>query len=813
METHNQLKIDKNKVTYRLFTTIADNARMIIIVGVLLALGLAFFIPKINIDTSVEAFIDPGHSSLIYRNQVKETFGLSDPILLAVVNEDGIYNPETLEVITRLTDTIQLFEGVDPDRITSLATENNIYGTEDGMMVEPFIEGSLSDKEANAVKEAVNDFPLYLGNLASEDGTTTLIVVELLDKKKYGAQVYYELLELAQLTEQNNPRIRIHVAGEGAVVEHLGQYVQDDAKLMTPLAFLVITVILFLAYRTVRGVFLSNMVVMGALLSAMGVMVAMDVPFYLVSNIIPVIIIAISVADSIHILGHYYETVAKYPGESSRNITIHTMQEMWRPVLVTSITNIVGFIAMGYSSTMPPMRAVGLYSSLGVLFAWVFSIFVLPAILVILKPQHSNAFKPIKSLTGNTVDRFGKIMSALGNFVVKQPGLIMGIAGIVVVLGVFGMLKMELNDSMVEYFNKKEPIYKADQLMNDRMNGSNFFDIVIEADEVEGLFNVEYLKKIEKLEQFIESQPHVKGANSIIDILKQMNKSINENQDVMYSLPDDSDLIAQYFLLYSASSDPTDLEQYVDYDYKMANIRVMMDNGQFKHIKGVLEETRKYINEEFTEPGLHAKVSGWLNVLYYWIGNIQLSHYLGVILTMVIVILITSLSFRSLYAGILAVIPVTVAVFLNYAIMGFSGIWLKVSTSITVAIAIGVAVDFAVHTIDRLLVLTKDQGKSINEALVAIYPSTGRALLFNLFALALGFGVNMVSNVPPWATFGFLVMTMVSVSFLASLTLLPAMIKGLQPCFLMPVKENHICDTGIEYGEPELALVKQEIIN
>jgi predicted RND superfamily exporter protein len=149
-----------------------------------------------------------------------------------------------------------------------------------------------------------------------------------------------------------------------------------------------------------------------------------------------------------------------------------------------------------------------------------------------------------------------------------------------------------------------------------------------------------------------------------------------------------------------------------------------------------------------------------------------------------IALIITSISFKSVYAGLLSVIHVLVAVFLNYAIMGFTGIWLKVSTSITVAIAIGVAVDFAVHTVDRLLVLTQDKKIPLDEALLMLYPNTGRALLFNLFALAFGFGTNMVSSVPPWATFGLLVMTMVSVSFIASLTLLPVLIKILKPKFL-----------------------------
>jgi len=454
---------------------------------------------------------------------------------------------------------------------------------------------------------------------------------------------------------------------------------------------------------------------------------------------------------------------------------------MWRPVIVTSVTNIVGFIAMGYSSPMPPMKAVGLYSSLGVIVALLFSLFVLPAVISRVNITGSKAFS---NTNKNSVDGFGRLMTKLGNIVLRKPITTIAIAIAIILLGFVGMIRMELNDTMVEYFNPREDIYLADKLINEKMDGTNFYDIVIETDKAEGLFSVNRLQKIDSLQAFIGHQPHVKGTTSIVDIMKQMNRSINNGLPEEYRLPDSDELIAQYFLLYSASSSPTDFEQYIDQEYQQATIRVMMDNGQYKYIAPVLEETREYIHDHFIETGMKAQVSGWLNVIDYWIGNISFSHFLGVILSMIIVMIISSIGFRSLYAGLLAMIPVVVAVFLNYAIMGFAGIWLKVSTSITVAIAIGVAVDFSVHTIDRTLVLTRVEGLSINQALPRLYPNTGRALLFNLLTLALGFGTNMVSSVPPWAIFGLLVMTMVSVSFIASLTLLPVLIKVLQPRFL-----------------------------
>jgi predicted RND superfamily exporter protein len=689
----------------------------------------------------------------------------------------GVYAEETLNRIKFLTDTIQMIEGVDPERVLSIATENNIYGDESGMIIEPFLESTANGQ---IIKEQIEDFPLYLGNLVSKDGSVSLIVVELLDKQQYGAEAYRKLEEL--LSAYHGPE-KIYVAGEGAVVEHLGKYVQEDAKLMTPMAFLVITLVLFFAYRTWGGLLLSNMVVLGSLIVAMGIMVAAGTPFYLISNIIPVIIIAISVADSIHIMGHFYELKAKHPESSATQITIETMGEMWRPILITSVTNIVGFIAMGYSSDMPPMRAVGLYASVGVVIALMLSIFVLPPVLSMVNLKPSAAFKSKNSGSGEA-DFFGKALSVMGKAVLKKPITTIGVALIITILGIIGMSRLQLNDTMVEYFNPKEKIYQADNLINQKLNGTNFYDVVIETDEIEGLFCSDRLQRIEDLQSFIEQQPHVKGTTSIVDILKQMNRAVNEGDKSAYVLPESDELIAQYFLLYSASSSPDDFEQYVDYDYRLANVRVQMDNGQYIHIKDVIANTRDYVENQFNQEGMTAEVSGWLNVINYWISSLSFSHYLGVALAMVIVVLITSLSFKSFYAGVLSVIPVMVAVFLNYAIMGFAGIWLKVSTSITVAIAIGVAVDFSVHTIDRILVLTREKGYSINQALEMLYPNTGRALLFNLLALALGFGTNMISAVPPWATFGLLVMTMVSVSFIASLTLLPVLIKVLKPGFL-----------------------------
>lgn len=785
-----------NSQAEKFFWKVTKYPRLIIIAGILFLIGMASQMPKMKIDTSIESYIPAGHESLVNREKVRDIFGLTDPIVVAVTNDrpNGAFTPELLNIISRLTAQIQKVQGVDPDLVTSLSTENNIYGTEDSMVVEPFLDGDiLQQQDADRIKAGVMQFPLYVGNLVSKDGTTTLIVADLLDKNKYGSQAYNDIKKLTDdLTKAGLPEgTSLHVAGEGGVIAHLAEYIDTDAKKMTPMAFMAIILVLILSYRTFRGLYLSVIVILGSVIGAMGLMAALGVPMFQVSNVIPVILIAISVADAIHILGQYYENMAKEPDLPKRELVVKTMSEMWRPVTVTSVTDVVGFLAMGFTSSIPPLRMVGIFSSVGVIVALLFSLLLIPAILVLLKPVRSKAFRTGSDAEDLKPDAFGRLMSSLGKRVTKRPTLIIASAAAMIMAGIAGVTQLRVDEASIDNFNANTSVYQADKLINSKMDGANTFDVMVETSEKEGLFLPERLKKIEALQQFIEKQPNIGGTSSVVDLLKQMNKSLNENSAEAYQLPDSPDLVAQYFLLYSASGDPSDFAQYVDYDYQLANISVTMKDGHYTSAKPVIESVKRYLENDFNDQEMEASIAGWMNVFYYWVGSVGYGHFAGVILSLILVWAVTGYSFKSSEAGLYAVTPVFTAVLFFYAVMGFSNITLNTANSMFASIAIGVAVDFAVHLIDRVIFAVKEKGLSLDQALEDLYPSTGRALLFNVSAVTLGFGSNMISSIPPFIQFGVLITVCVATSFLASVTLLPAMIKKFRPQFIMKhIKED-----------------------
>ena len=774
-------KQPRNTKAERFFTAITARPKTIMVTAFMLIIATSAFIPTIVKDTRSDAFMPPDHPALVYQHKSEEIFGLKDPMVIAITSDKpgGIFTPESLALVDKLTEQIKNINNIDADRVTSLSTENDIIGTVDGMEVEAFFEQSPStQQQADAIRTAVMDFPLYLGSLVARDGNATLIVAELIDQNDAQA-VYQDLLTLVDSTTAHNGE-KIYVAGEGAVSGYMGAYIDSDATRLNPIAGLIITIVLFIAFRTWRATLIPNVVVLGTVASALGVMAAFDVPFFVITNALPVVLIGIAVADSIHIFSQYYEEAAENPKDSSRDVVIRTMVNMWRPVTLTTFTTMAGFLGLSISAGMPPMQYFGLFAMLGVAVAWTFSLTVIPATLSMMKLHTSRNFKP-----NQKNDVYATAMSFLGRGVIHFPLTILVLAGIIATAGVFGASKLVLNEDRIATFQDDERIVQADTAINERFDGVHYLDIVVETPQTEDLFKPENLKRIEDLQTYASTLPHVNGSTSIVDYLKQMNRALNEDKKAAYQLPNETDLIAQYFLLYSASGDPDDFEEEVDYDYRLANVRIRMDSGAYQDEVVVVESVERYIQSTFNTTGINGNLSGRVNVDYNWIKSLGENHAASVIISLLLVWAMASLSLRSAVAGLFTLTPVALSILLIYAVMGYTGIWLAIGTSMFAAIAIGLGVDFAVHTVERLLVLIKDQGETIDNAITKLYPSTGRALFFNFLALALGFGVLVSSEVVPLIRFGTLVAVAVSVSFIASMTVLPALIKVVKPDFII----------------------------
>ena len=242
--------------------------------------------------------------------------------------------------------------------------------------------------------------------------------------------------------------------------------------------------------------------------------------------------------------------------------------------------------------------------------------------------------------------------------------------------------------------------------------------------------------------------------------------------------------MAQYFLIYSATSDPTDFEEEVDYDYRTANVRVYVRSGDYQDVKVIVEALLPYIEETFNDGQITATLSGRVNVHYRWISELARSHFLGLVVAIALVYGVSSILFRSAVAGFFTLLPVAFSVLLVYAIMATFGITLGMGTSMFATVAIGLGIDYAIHTLERMRAIYHAVGHDMQAAFREFYPSTGRAMFFNFVAIACGFGVLTLSEISSLKLFGAIVAVAVCASFVASMTLLPALMKRFSPAFL-----------------------------
>ncbi len=772
----------------RYFCLVTSHPLPILAVVGLVALVLGLFMLRLTRETSPDAFIPQDHPALTLKRQIDERFGLTDPLVVGVIRDakHGIFVPHTLKLIRGLTRGIQELPGIEPGDVMSLATESGVY-FEDGV---PGFELLLRDipedrSSLDTLKADIFEYELYRGTLVAEDGSAACIIIRQKDDEQ--AEVLYR--RLAKLVDEfPTDDERLVVAGEAAVRTYMGKAVSDDALRMNFICPVVMALLIILAYRTLRGTVLPLCVIGGASAMALGLMSVCGVPVYIVTNGIFVIIMALGVADSLHIVGQYYEEQLIPSNRSKQELIVDACLALWYPVLITTLTDIAGFLALWMVGVMPPIRFFGLFTCAGVLGALIYSYTVIPAGLMLVPLKMSRAFLKRKEATEKSthLDALGQFMGRLGAFAFRRCGLVLGVGVALIALAVWGATKMIVNDARILAFKDHHPIVQATRTLNDRFDGTSQLNIVITAQKKGAFLQPEALHRIEELETFTETLPYVGGTHSPSGWVKRAHQKLNDENPAYYVIPEDP-FDTQFYLdvLWTDTSPMArSLREVIDETYTQANLIVRMKSSEFIHEREVITRLQAYLDEHFGDGPLKAQIAGRVNLDYHWLQLIRTTHIRSVCFSFACVLLLTGLMFRSLAAGVLCTLTVGIAVLVNYAIMGFGDIPLGVGTSMFASIAIGAGVNFPIHLLDRLRVEFRDRQADPAVVFRRTLAFTGRALFFTAFVVAIGFGLLCVSEFRTLVRFGLMVGMGMVASFVTSVTLLPAVVAVFKPRFV-----------------------------
>ena len=753
-------------------------------------IGLAFipFILTLTRDTSPDAFIPPGHPAVALKRQAEESFGVTEPIAVGIIRDQpgGVFRPGTLRLIRTLTQAIQQLPDVASNDVLSLATEYGVYFDDNREPGFDRLLKEIPDTPAGleALKADVLGYKLYRGTLVAADGSAACVVIRLRDEKKADevSRAVAKLLREARITDE-----RLVVAGEPVVRALMGRAVSDDALRMNFVCPVAMAILIILAYRTVRATVLTLAAVGGASAVALGTMSMFHVPIYIVTNGIFVVIMALAVDNSFHLVGQYYEEQLDLRGRSKQEIIVDACMLLWFPVVITSFTDLAGFLGLYTGGLMPPIRYFGLFTCIGVLGALFYWGTVVPAGLMLRPLRMSPVFLKRRGTAHQKgADWVGAALGACGEFVVRRSRLVLAIATAVLAVSGWGASKLVINDARILAFKDNHPLVQASRTLNQRFDGTTHLNILVSAVETGALLRPDVLRRISDLEAFTETLPRVGGTHSVAGWVKRAHQKMHDEDPAFYAIPEDPEDTRYYLDVLGGVTSPMarSLREVVDPTYTYANLIVRMRSSEYIHERAVIQPLQAYLDRNFADGPLRAQLAGRANLDYHWLSLIGASHARSVLPSLACVLVLTGLMFRSVVAGVLCTVTASMAVVIIYALMGFAGIPLGVGSSMFASIAIGSGVNFPVHILDRF----RHGLRATEAAPILVFrdalASCGRPLFFTALVIGAGFLLLCVSEFRTLIEFGLLIGTAMLVSFVASMTLLPALVAAIKPAFV-----------------------------
>jgi len=754
------------------FSFIVHRAWLVLLLLVVVTAGFVSQLPKLTMETNIEEMLPHSMDAYANKQKLENLFSSADMVVVGISNEqnpDGIYNPHTLKLVDELTGWLQMhkeFRTLSLSDLMSMSTIKDMRGTAAGMEVEHFMQTPATTAAAiTHLRQRLIDNGIYMGSIVSEDGKGTLIVVRP-DPSYIGH--YYEIYQLikdkvAEIDARGGPEA-ILITGRPIIEGVFGVYMPEDMQQMQPMILALLALLLFISFRNIRGVLIPLAVVVLSELWMLGTMAAAGIPIYTVTTLLPILILAVGIADSVHLLTHIRVEAGRGEPVGKQQSIIAGMAGMWSPILMTTLTTAAGFLAM-LSSDLLPMRYFGLFAAIGIIYAFIITILFIPAIESVL-PHREKALNKLA---------FGAYLNWMTNVVVRHPKRILAVFILLMLGSIYGLSQLQVNSSLVSEFRPTDPIRLADKVLNAHFSGTNALDIMLDTGEQDGVLTPSFLAGMSRLQTAVEADPVVGDSSSIAEFLSEMNKVMHEGKQAYRVTPDSSDLAAQYLLLYSFSGAPDDFDAFITSDYRQAHIRVNLKTDSSADAARLVHLLEQHAAEWFP----HAKMefAGIAYTTYRFSDLIITGQIQSLLLALSFIFLLCLAMFRRLGDAALALLPVSISVVVIYGIMGMAGLPLEIGTAITGAMALGIGVDFAIHYLYRYRYYEQ---KNMQHAAIiaAANEDTGRALLFNALVVIGGFLVLLTAHLYPQVKLGALVAGSMVICYLASCYLFPVLLKS-----------------------------------
>jgi len=732
-----------------------------LIATIFMGFGLKYFV----IDDDIMKMLPKDIESRIALDAIQDEFGSTEMLFIAFGQKGkSIFNPEAFAALWDLTQELESANSV--EEVTCIPNTIRMDNVDGFMEVDDLqIDRDLSQSEVDDIKNYLNRYSFLKKRLVSEKDEYLVVIVHPYDSE--GLDVFRNTV--VSIADPILEDYEIHYGGNAYITGTMPELIRVDVQSLMKFGLIIMMLILLINLRSIPGVAMVMMVISLSLASMMGFMgwilklTGSDRFLFTMANTsMPIILLTIANSDGVHVMTKFFKELRHK--KDVRLALASSMDSLLIPIFLTSITTIAAFLTMT-SAPLEPIKGYGITITAGITWAWFLSSLLLPAVIS-LKKWDVNS----KAITHQSV--FEKAIDKLGKVVLSHPKYVFSAGAIFVIIGLFGLLKVTVDVNMANFFKPGTEIRDSMDFMDEEMTGTVDLRGRVEND----MKDPETLTSMIKLQEYMESNEKVSVSFSIANVVEQMHRTVMDDNPDYETVPENREKVNNLFTMYSMSGDPDDFSALVDYDYEVGLItslgKVMTTEEMFNYV----EQADIYIEQNFS-PDTKISVTGMLVVFRDLVIMIVRSSIFSILFSLLLIGIMAAIFFKRFLWGVLAIIPLTSAVIINFGFMGYFGIDLSHITAILSSIIIGVGVDFAIHYIAqfRRLSRTIDESKLSRE----VVDDVGYPIILDA-ASNMGFGALLFSAFLPIQYIGgLMVFAMVSTS-LGTLTVLSALVELLK---------------------------------
>jgi len=742
------------------------------------------YLNTLEIDVDPQSTLPADEPNRLYHAIQKEKFLLNDLVVVGITNDvhpNGVFNVKSLENIHALSEFVKDLEIVDEGKTERVVTADlltpsaidNISQAGAGAVSFNWMmkEAPITEAEASSIADKMARLPLFEGSMISNDKKSLALYIPVSSKS-----ISFDLKNmLNEKIESFGGDDKFFITGIPVAEDTFTVAIFVEMVKQVPGATALILFLLWFFFRNVKLIMAPMIVAMVSVALTMGTMIAMGISVSMITSMIPIFIMPIAVLDGVHILSEFHDVYARF--KDRKKAMSYVLKDLAKPMLFTSLTTSVAFLSLLFTPLVP-VQLFGAFIAFGVLVAWFLSITLIPAYVSLLSEETFKNFGLEHELEKKSF--LTKSLFSLKNYSVKYAKPILVVVSVLFLLASNELFKIIPNDNTVRWFGPDHELRKADKIVNEHFGGSNMSYLSLSFDEnnapEHGFRDPEVLKYMDGLQRHMSKTELVGKTNSMVEIVKTVHRELFLAQESAYKIPNSFAAVAQVLITFEGSHRNNDLWHFVTPDYKEANIWFQLKNADNQDVIKVEKDVDEYIVANPPPYGMkhnwfgnaHLNVS-WQELLVGGMIDSIISSYFVVFMMMVLL-------YRSILWGVLAMVPLSFAIASLYGLLGFIGKDYDSSVAVLSAISLGLSVDYAIHFLSISRQIQEKTG-DWQKTLSILFEDPARAIARNIIIIGVGFMPLLFSILTPYVTVGVLISSILLLSGIATLVILPAIMR------------------------------------